>query len=189
MARRKQSTPPRWVKDAIPKRCCFCGSTVGIEYDHINPALFEDKWTIENTRPLCRKCHREFSHGMKLYGQMEMLHDHGFLVREGMRKAKERGVKFGKKPFDHEKVMRLIAENSTQFVDIYDPDAPLRTESEIMEMAGVKSGCYHKCKRMLLGAMALEAWPYSWPKPKKKRNMPLYDHVVRELRGEGRSKP
>lgn len=184
MAKRKQSAPPKWLIDAMPKRCCYCGSTVGIEYDHINPALFGDEWTIENTRPLCRKCHREYTHGMRLHGQMEMLRDQGFLVREGIRKAKERGVKVGKKSADYENIMRLIAENSTQFVDIYEIDAPLRTENEIMEMAGVKPVCYYKCKRMLLDAMEAADWPYKWSKPKSKRNRPLYDHVVRMLRGE-----
>lgn len=173
---------PKSVRTQKLKMCPFCavcGTTADLEINHFDP---KGQPTIDNLIVLCSKHHMVW-HDVKSKSR------HADLTREKIQEAIASGVQWGKKPFDHEKVMRLIAENSTQFVDIYDPDVQLRTESEIMEMAGVKSVCYHKCKRMLLDAMALEAWPYSWPKPKKKRNMPLYDHVVRELRGEGRSEP
>ena len=75
--------------------------------------------------------------------------------------------------------MRLIAENSTQF----NPFSEV-TEHEIMDMAGVKEVCYYKCKRMLLDALALDVWPYSWKKPKQVRNRPMYDRQIRRLRGD-----
>ena len=177
-------TVPKFIKDAMPRRCCFCGSTNDIEYDHINPALFDKEWRIENTRPVCHTCHHKLSHGQVIFGQGEILRDHGFLVREGIRKAKERGVKNGRKPANYENVMRLIAENGTQFNDIDDNSYTPKTEHEIMEMAGVKPVCYAKCKRMLFEAMDAEEWPYEWSKPVQKRRVPLYDHCVKRLRGD-----
>ena len=183
----KKRTPcPQWIKDAMPKRCCFCGSTEGICYDHIKPAVFDfdDEWTIENTRPLCRVCHHMISHGQMIIGQGEIMRDHGFLIREGIRRANEKGIKNGRKPADYEKIMQLIAEHSTQFNDVNDPEYEPYTENEIMDAAGVKSVCYHKCKRMLLAAMDAEEWPYKWEKPVRVRHYPLYDRMVKRLRGE-----
>ena len=76
--------------------------------------------------------------------------------------------------------MRLIAERSTQFND----GGEMHTETEIMEAAGVKNVCYHKCKRMLLDALKAEEWPYSWPKPVQVRNHPVYDYVIKKMRGD-----
>ena len=74
--------------------------------------------------------------------------------------------------------MRLIAENSTQF------NEKLVTESEIMEMAGLKPVAYYKYKRRLLALMEADEWPFEWDKPTAVRDKPLYDHLIRRLRGE-----
>ena len=79
--------------------------------------------------------------------------------------------------------MRLIAEHSTQFNDIYDRNCEMYTESEIMKMTGAKKTLYSKCKRMLVETMNSDVWPFEWDKPKMCRKMPLYEHVIRELRG------
>ena len=74
--------------------------------------------------------------------------------------------------------MRLIAEHSTSF-----NIKSKITESEIMEMAGIKNVCYYKCKKMLKDAMQLPEWPYDWKKPVRCMT-PKYDRVIRRERGE-----
>lgn len=175
---RKCGNPPKWIQDAMPKRCCLCGSTKGIEFDHINPDVYQDEWTIENTRPLCHRCHRLITHGQLIPGQGEIMREHSFLIRQGIAKAKAAGRKNGRKPADYEKVMRLISENSTQFNKF-----STTTEHEIMEMAGVKDVCYYKCKRMLLEAMKADVWPYAWEKPLNNFGHPVYEGKLKRLRG------
>lgn len=165
-------TVSQWIKDSKYKFCAVCGKTEDLQYHHWLPVELGGKDEPENIIVLCAKHHQEFH---RQGGAIK----HNRLVREGIRKAKERGVHVGKKPADYEKVMRLIAENSTQF-----NDTSLTTEHEIMKMAGVKDVCYSKCKRMLFEAMTADVWPYSWEKPVQIRNRPLYDSFIRKMRGD-----
>ena len=180
----RRSKPPKWVIDAMPKRCCKCGSTKNIVYDHIKPVVLgNETWTIENTRPVCNLCHRREVHGQVLVGQMEMLSNHSFLVREGIRKANERGVKNGRKGKNPETVLMIIAENSSQFNDVYDSDYELKTEREVMQMVGLKSvSAYEKYKKMLVEAMKADVWPYAFNKPKYLSNRPMYEHQIKRMR-------
>lgn len=97
-------------------------------------------------------------------------------IAEGLTRAK--GKHIGKSPADYEGIMKLVAENSTQFNRFSET-----TEREVMEMAGVKPSCYAKCKRMLIAAMSEEVWPYTWAKPRRMANRPMYERVVKENRG------
>lgn len=170
-------TVPQWIKDSKYKFCAVCGRTDDLQYHHWEPAELGGLTVPENIIVLCAKHHQE------LRGQGGRI-KHNYLVKEGIRKSKESGKRHGKRPFDHEKIMRLIAENSTQFNDINDADYEPMTEHEIMEMAGVKPVCYAKCKRMLLDAMNGGEWPYSWQKPAYVFNRPVYDGIVKRLRGD-----
>ena len=154
--------------------CAVCHSTVDLELNHIDP---DKPSTIDNLIVLC-----SYHHG--LWHEMSSRNRHADQVRKAIADAKKRGVHFGKPCADYEKVMRLIAENSTQFNDPYNIDYEPLTEHEIMDMAGVREGCYAKCKRMLLDALGTREWPYSWRKPKRLRNRPMYDWEIRRLRGE-----
>lgn len=153
--------------EAYPK-CACCNTTKDLELAHINPRL---PATFENLIVLCSNCHMLYFHDEKV------VHRHADMVRESIKEAKDRGVRFGKKPADYENIMRLIAENSTQF-----NENSLTTEREIMEMAGVKSVCYAKCKRMLLEAMDKEEWPYEWQKPMQVRHYPMYEYMIKRMR-------
>lgn len=155
--------------------CAICGNDKDLELNHIDPQL---PATFENLIVLCSKCHMERWHGAKAGKR------HADAVRDGIKEAVSRGVKFGRPPADYENVMRLIAEHSTQFNNIYDVDYEPKTEHEIMEMAGVSKTCYFKCKRMLRDAMKFDIWPYSFDKPRKCLNRPLYDAAVKQFRGE-----
>lgn len=188
----KRNTAPKWVQEAMPKRCCFCGSTENIEYDHINPAVLDETgnpaWTIENTRPLCHKCHHEYSHGQKVDGQMEMLRNHAFLVRIGIEKAKKNGKRLGRPDkADEEEIMQRIAENDSQFNDFKkNPDFPLYTRDELIAMMGWKTTTYFKCKRKLIEAMEAEVWPYEWDKPAINNGKPIDSRIIKRMKKESK---
>ena len=163
-------TIPQWIKDQKYHFCAVCGRTDDLQYHHWEPDNGHNT-VPENILVLCARHHQE------LHGQGgRIMHNH--LVADGMARAQARGVRVGKPRADYEKVMRLIAERSTQFnVD------SLTTEHEIMAAAGVKEVCYAKCKKMLFEAMAKDEWPYEWAKPTQVRNSPLYERVIHRLRG------
>lgn len=160
-------------KVAIGMTCRNCGATNDLQYHHIVPIACGGRDTLDNMVCLCADCHSLIHYGEK--GRIA----HGYQVKRGIAAARERGVNVGKKPADYEKVMRLIAEHSTQF-----NAASLETEHEIMAMAEVGLTTYAKCKRMLLNAMNAEVWPYGWRKPKQIRPHPEYEHVIRKVRGD-----
>lgn len=161
---------PQWVKDAKYHFCAVCGRTDDLQYHHWEPDNGHNT-VPENIIVLCAKHHQEF-HGQG--GKIK----HNRLVKEGIAAARKRGVRVGRKPADHEKIMRTIAENSTQF----NLDSKT-TENEIMDMLGIKNVCYHNCKRELLNVMKAEVWPYSWPKPTQVRDHPMYEGKLKRLRG------
>lgn len=165
-------TIPKWIKDAKYKFCAACGRTDDLQYHHLVPIELGGKDEPENIIVLCGVCHQ------KWHRQNGREH-HNSLVKDGITRAKERGVHFGRPQADYEKVMRLIAENSTQF-----NEGSLVTEHEIMAMCNVKEVCYAKCKRMLFDAMKAESWPYEWARPKQVRNYPLYERVIKKMRGD-----
>lgn len=161
---------PQWIKDQKYHFCAICGAEDDLQYHHWIPKSLGGKTEFANIMVVCATCHQ------KRHDQKGRDH-HNYLVKNGIAKAKERGVKVGKPSADYEKVMRLIAENSTQF----NRDS-LVTEHEIMEMAGIKEVCYAKCKRMLFTAINADEWPYDWAKPRQIRNRPLYDRVIKYKR-------
>ena len=165
-------TVPNWVKAAKPSFCAACGRTDDLQYHHLVPTILGGKTEPSNIIVLCGPCHQKWHR----QGGRDK---HNHLVKEGIAKARERGVFVGKRPADAERIMRLIAENSTQF-----QDERLVTETEIMKMAGIESVCYHKYKRRLLALMDADEWPFEWEKPKVLRNRPLYDRVIKRLREE-----
>lgn len=168
-------TVPNWVKAAKPHFCAACGTTDDLQYHHLVPTSLGGKTEPTNIIVLCGPCHQ------KWHRQGGREH-HNSLIKEGIARAKERGVKVGRRTADGEHIMRLIAENSTQFRDDYTSGKPLYTESEIMEMAGVENVCYHKYKSRLLALIKSDEWPFEWEKPKVVHNRPLYDRVVKNLR-------
>ena len=163
---------PKWIKDKKYHFCAICGAEDDLQYHHWIPESLGGKTEFENIMVVCATCHQK-RHDQKCSDH------HNYLVKNGIAKARERGVKVGKKPADYEKVMRLIAENSTQFNRYSEV-----TEHEIMEMAGVKSVCYAKCKRMLLEAINSDEWPYAWKKPVEVFSRPIYEHKLKRLRGD-----
>ena len=161
---------PQWIKDQKYHFCAACGKGEDLQYHHLVPRVLGGKDEPSNIIVFCAECHQKW-HGQG--GDIK----HNDLVREGIAKARERGIRVGRKPADHERIMKLIAENSTQF----NRDS-LVTEHEIMEMCGVKEVCYSKYKRELLDAIASDEWPYDWAKPRQIRNRPLYDRVIKYKR-------
>lgn len=173
----KMGAIPKWIKDAKYHFCAVCGRTDDLQYHHWEPENGHNT-VPENIIVLCAKHHQEW-HGQS--GRIK----HNVLVKEGIARAKARGVKVGRKPTARaEDVIKFISENSTQFNDIYDPNYKIMTEHEIMASLGVSTTCYSKYKRELMKAISEETWPYSWPKPKQFRNHPLYDHVIKKMRGD-----
>ena len=164
-------TIPQWIKDAKYHFCAACGQEHDLQYHHLVPLSMGGENKPSNIVVLCAPCHQ-------IWHRQNGADHHNYLVKEGIAKAQANGVHVGKPQAPYEKVMRLIAENSTQF----NPKS-LITEHEIMEMAGVKEVCYSKCKRMLLSAMKGDVWPYEWDKPTHVANRPLYDKVIKKMRG------
>ena len=162
----------KWLRDMLPKKCANCGATKNLTYHHIVPVSRGGNDVPSNIAVLCPACHA------KVHYEKDGTIGHGDLVREWIERAKMKGVKIGRPSVDHEKVLRLIAEKSTQFNPL-----SMTTETEIMEMAGVKNVCYAKFKRMLIEAMGKDEWPYEWERPKKIANRPTYDRVLKKIRG------
>ena len=165
--------PAKWIRDMLPKKCVNCGSTTGIVYHHIVPVELGGNEVPSNIAVLCSVCH-----GKVHYGKDGVM-DHGQLVRHGIHRAMEHGVRVGRPPADGEHIMRVIAEQSTQF----NKDS-LITEAEIREKLGIKNVCYCKYKRKLKEAMNADVWPYAWEKPVQVRDMPIYEHKLKRLRGD-----
>lgn len=168
----------RWIREAKPKFCAVCGRTDDLQYDHWIPVAMGGKDEPNNIIVLCAQHHQERH---EQGGAVK----HNKLVKEGIAKARERGVKVGRRPTNHERIMRLIAEHSTQFNNVSDPGYTPYTEHEIMEMAGVKGVCYNKCKRELLDAIKSETWEFEWSKPTEVKERALYDMVVKRIREGG----
>lgn len=165
------------MKDALPKKCYNCGATENLNYHHIIPLALGGNNILTNIAVLCGKCHWAVHHGT----DGEYRHD-GALIKAGIEKARAEGRKNGRKPADYNHIMELIAKYSTQFNDIHDANYEPHTETEIMEMVGIKPVCYAKCKRMLIDAMESDEWSYEWEKPKVFNNRPLYDRVIKNMR-------
>ena len=163
------------ISDKVRKRklelcpfCAVCHSTESLELNHIDP---DKPATIDNLIVLCSEHHG-------IWHEFSTKNRHTDKVKRGIREAQARGVHFGKKPADAEKVIRIIAENSTQFN--YDS---WMTEREVMDMTGLKLTAYCKYKRVLIDAMRAEKWPYEWQKPNVMKNRPDYKRVVESGRG------
>lgn len=156
--------------------CAACGATEDLECNHINPNL---PATIDNLIVLCHSCHMNKWHDIYVRP-----HNHNELQRNGIKEAQKRGVHFGRPCADYDNIMRLIAKHSTQFNDVFNPEYTVYTETEIMDMAGVKPVCYAKCKNMLKEAMDAPEWQYSWDEPTVQKKMPLYDRFIKRIRDD-----
>ena len=172
-----RQTVSKAIKEALPKMCCNCGTTEHLTYHHIVPIAYGGRDILTNVAVLCSDCHSTVH-----YGRAGVI-PYSDAIKEGIAKAKERGVHVGKPCADYDHIMQLIAKYSTQFNNIDDANYELHTETEIRDMAGVKPVCYAKCKRMLIDAMESDVWPYDWEKPKVFNNRPLYDRVIKKMRG------
>lgn len=168
----RRNIPAKWIRDMLPKKCVNCGSTNGIVYHHIVPVELGGNEVPSNIAVLCSVCH-----GKVHYGKDGVM-DHGQLIKSGQQRARMSGKTIGRKPADGERIMRAIAEQSTEF----NKDS-LITEAEIRDKLGIKNVCYCKYKRKLKEAMEAEVWPYAWEKPVQVRNVPLYEYMVKRLRG------
>ena len=163
----------KWLRDQLPKKCYNCGAIKDLQYHHIVPVIYGGNDVPSNIAVLCGNCHSNvhFGKGTTI--------NHSDCVRRGQAAAKARGVKIGRKPRQNiGDALRTIAERSTQF-----NEEPKYTEHEVMDALGIKEVCYYKYKKMLKEAMSAEVWPYDWPKPVEVRKKPLYDHVVKDMRG------
>lgn len=163
--------PAKWIRDMLPKQCCNCGSTNDLTYHHIVPVIYGGTENPRNYAVVCGMCHDKIHYGEK--GGI----DHSSAVKKGIEAAKHRGVQFGKRPADSEKIMQTIAEHSSLFVD----DGAW-TESEIMAEVGIKPTVYYKCKRNLLADLEGKIWPHAFAKPHKIRERPLYEWYINKLR-------
>ena len=170
--RRDRPALPRWVMNAKEPICAACGSTEDLNYHHLVPRFRGGEDVPENIIVLCAACHHK-------------LHDKGGnvsasqLIKEGIAKAKAAGKRLGNpcRRSDHEQIMRIIAQYSTQF-----NSASFLTEDEVREMAGVKLTCYSECKNELLAALDQPKWPYEWPRPEMRRNRPLYPWQIKQIK-------
>jgi hypothetical protein len=163
----------KWIIDMLPKKCVNCGATEHLTYHHIVPVTRGGNDVPSNIAVLCPVCHAKADFEER--GTI----GHGLLVKEGMERARARGVKLGKPIADYENIMRLVAEHSTMF------EGGDWTEGEIREVAGVQNVCYCKAKRMMKEELASGQWNHDFAKPKMVRNVPLYDHLIKRLRKEG----
>ena len=160
------------IKDKVGRSCANCGATDDLQYHHIVPLAIGGNDIVSNMVCLCARCHWVIHQGAK------PTFDHGECVKAGIKAAKERGVKWGKKPKDREKIVRVIAENSTMFNAFSE-----LTEREVMEKAGVQAELYYECRRDLLMALKSKTWPYSFEKPEIVFNGAIDARVLKRNRG------
>lgn len=164
----------KWIRDMLPKKCCNCGSSENLQYHHIVPVICGGNDVPSNVAVLCGDCHSKVH-----YGKGGVI-NHSDAVKKGQQKARlERGSKPGRKPADGERIIKAIAENSTQFNEF-----SVMTEHEIMGMLGIKEVCYYKYKRQLIAAMSADEWPYEWDKPKANYGHPAYENKLKRIRGD-----
>lgn len=169
-----RKTAPRWVREALPKRCCNCGRTDDLHYHHIVPVTYGGTNALSNWAVFCGICHDKIHYGD--HGEI----DHGAAVRNGIKNAQANGVRVGRNAADGEAIMRAIAEHSSMFID---DDA--WTEPEIRQSLSISDTCYHKYKRKLLADMENSIWAHGFQKPRRIRQMPLYEWYIKQLRETG----
>lgn len=169
-----RSTISNHIKNQKYHFCAACGREDDLQYHHLVPVVRGGTDDPTNIIVLCAECHA------KIHGRGKC--SHNLAVKEGIARAKARGVKMGRKPAEGEAIMRAIAEHSTQFNEIGSDGYNPMTETEIMNTLGIESVCYHKYKRRLFEMMNADTWPYDWPRPRQVRNRPLYDRVIKKLR-------
>lgn len=150
----ERSAIPAKVRAALPKCCCNCGSTENLHFHHIVPVIYGGRNIPSNIAVVCESCHSHIHYGEN----GEILSSTA--IKKGVAKAKERGVHFGKKPADYERIMQIIAENSTRF-----NPCSWMTENEVAELAGCGYSTLCKVKKMLIEDMNSDNWEHSFPKP------------------------
>ena len=160
------------IKDKIGRECANCHSTLNLVYHHIVPLSMGGKDSVSNMVCLCDMCHDKIH-----YGKTGAI-SHSEAVCNGIKAAQDKGVHFGRKSANHEKIMQAIAENSTQF-----NPCSHTTESEIMDMLGIRPTLYYKCKKLLLKDMQCDIWAHSFEKPRYHMKHPEYAHLVKRIRG------
>lgn len=164
----------KWLRNTLPKKCMNCGETKGLQYHHIVPVICGGNDVPTNIAVLCSDCHSKVHYGR------DGVINHGESIKRGIERAKANGVKVGRRSRnDTEHILRTIADNSTQFNKY-----SLTTEHEIMDILGIKEVQYAKYKRILFDEMGKDEWPYEWAKPIQVRNHPLYDRVIKKIRGD-----
>jgi uncharacterized CHY-type Zn-finger protein/DNA-directed RNA polymerase subunit N (RpoN/RPB10) len=151
----RRSTVSNHIKNQKYHFCAACGREDDLQYHHLVPVSKGGKDEFENIIVLCGECHKKI-HDQSYDPEQK---NHNQLVKDGIARAKARGVKVGRKPADHEAIFRAIAEHSTQFNEIGSEGYNPMTENEIMDTLGIKSVCYRKYKRQLLEMMEAEVWP------------------------------
>ena len=74
--------------------CCNCGENneENITFHHVIPLSLGGKDILTNIVPLCHNCHMLLHHNTRPDGSLS----YSSLIKEGMRKAKENGKKFGR---------------------------------------------------------------------------------------------
>lgn len=157
----------------LPKKCVNCGATTHLTYHHIVPVSRGGNDVPSNIAVLCPACHAKADFEKR--GTI----GHGVLVKEGLERARKRGVKLGKPTADYEKIMQLVAEHSTMF------EGGDWTEEEVRGVAGVHNVCYCKVKRMMKEELESGQWNHTFSKPKMVRKVPLYPRLIERLRREG----
>lgn len=97
------------------KKCNYCDKTEGLEYHHIIPRSMGGTDEECNLLLVCND-HHAILHGMKARANISAL------TKEGLRKAKERGVKIGGwGPKSHENSKKTIKANADKFAEDLKP--------------------------------------------------------------------
>lgn len=171
---KKENIPP-YIRRQIKKECVICGSTDDIHLHHRIPVENGGTTTVDNLVPLCKM------HHMMIHGQGNFLNqaNSSELIKQGQARARLEGRIPGRRQFDREHIMKLIAQYSTEF----NLDSTV-SESEIMEMAHVKSVCYYDAKRELIRLIGLPEWKFDWEKPVRCRLHPLRPCDIERLKNK-----
>jgi hypothetical protein len=130
-------------KDLIGRKCCNCGSAINLMYHHIVPLVYGGKNIISNIACVCEKCHSFIHHDGASY-----YNNHAELIRKGIAKAKNAGIKIGLKKgtkLTTQKsvgVKEIILNNSKDFNGTLD-------DKNVIVLSNCSRNSFYKYKREL----------------------------------------
>lgn len=138
-------------KSVIGLECVVCGSTSDLEYHHKAPFVLSNDNSRENLVCLCSNCHA----AIHTYGNKQISRSQ--LTKEGLKRAKERGIRLGAQPgkrLKNSKIVKAfpyIKQHSRTF-------GGEKTDQELIMELQLSSNTFYKYKFIVKNYPDLESY-------------------------------